>query len=252
MWCSTSKNARRERLGGVVIGNRHRGLHDDRTRIGFRNDEMYGRAGNLHAGADRLPVRIESGKRRQQGRVDVDHPALPARHEGRGEQPHEAARQTSSILCWSRMVCSAASKVARSLPNGLWSSTAVATPALRAVVEARPHPGGWTSPARSRPGSPGSAPPRSAPPCSSRGPRSGSRRACGHCQDRACRHRRRAAPRLRRDDLAEPRDCLAFAREHRRTASALSGCHHHDHADAAVEGAQHLGLGDAAGRGEPA
>ena len=56
-------------------------LHDDRPGVGFRNDEMHGRAGDLHAGAQRLAVRIEPGKRRQQGRMDVEHAAVPALHE---------------------------------------------------------------------------------------------------------------------------------------------------------------------------
>src|SRR5207237_983537 len=53
--------------------------------------EMNRGAGNLHPGAQRLSVRIETGKRRQERRVDVEHAALPAQHELCREQPHEAA-----------------------------------------------------------------------------------------------------------------------------------------------------------------
>ena len=56
-----AENPRRQRLRRVVVGDRNRALHQDRAGIGFRNDKMHGGAGNLHAGAQRLAVRIEAG-----------------------------------------------------------------------------------------------------------------------------------------------------------------------------------------------
>ena len=85
------KDSRRQRLRRVVIGDRNRALHQDRTGIGFRNDKMHGGAGNLHAGAQRLALRVEPRKRRQQRRMNVEHAAIPALHEFGRQQPHESA-----------------------------------------------------------------------------------------------------------------------------------------------------------------
>ena len=60
---------------------------------------MHGGAGNLHAGFQRLAVRVEAGKRRQQRGMDVEHPAVPALHEFGGEQPHESAEADQLDLC---------------------------------------------------------------------------------------------------------------------------------------------------------
>ncbi len=85
------EHARGERLGAVVFADRDGCLRDDRAGIGIRNDEVNGRAGNLHPGLERLPMRIEAAERRQEGRVDVDHPASPVLRERRREQSHESA-----------------------------------------------------------------------------------------------------------------------------------------------------------------
>ncbi len=47
----------------------------------------------------RLAVRIEAGKRRQQRRMDVEHPAVPVLHEFGGEQPHESAEADQLDAC---------------------------------------------------------------------------------------------------------------------------------------------------------
>ena len=60
------EHAGRERLDVIVCEDRDRRLRHDRARIGFRDDEMHSGAGDLHAGTERLPVRIETGKRGQQ------------------------------------------------------------------------------------------------------------------------------------------------------------------------------------------
>ena len=56
------KDARGQRIRRVVVAYLDRSLHHDRPGVGFRNDEMDCRAGNLDAGAQRLTVRIEAGK----------------------------------------------------------------------------------------------------------------------------------------------------------------------------------------------
>ncbi|MBA7654549.1 hypothetical protein ES703_62429 [subsurface metagenome] len=80
-----------QRFGRIVVAHRHGTLHHDRTGISLRDHEMHRRTGNLHAGLQRLAVRIEPGKRRQQRGMDVEHPPVPALNEFGGEQPHETA-----------------------------------------------------------------------------------------------------------------------------------------------------------------
>ena len=102
----------------------------------------------------------------------------------------------------------------------------------------------WTPPARSRRDSLCALPPRSAPPCWSRGRRSGRRRACGPSASpceielaviahaRLCPRPRTTSP--RRTTVSPSRS------SDRATASASCGADHRDHADAAIEGAQHF------------
>jgi hypothetical protein len=44
----------------------------------------------LHAGRERLLMRVEAGKKRQQRRMDIDHPVAPRFDEFMGQEPHEA------------------------------------------------------------------------------------------------------------------------------------------------------------------
>jgi len=60
------KDPRRQHVRRIVIANRDRTLHQNRASVGFRNDEMDGRAGYFHACFQGLAMRIEAGKRRQQ------------------------------------------------------------------------------------------------------------------------------------------------------------------------------------------
>ena len=53
-------------------------------------------SGNLHPGAQRLQVRLDSGKGRQQRRMDVDHAAVPALYECWRKQTHES-RKTNQL-----------------------------------------------------------------------------------------------------------------------------------------------------------
>jgi hypothetical protein len=52
--------------------------------------EVHGGAVGLGAGRDRARVRVEALERWQESRVDVEHAALPLRHEPGREQPHES------------------------------------------------------------------------------------------------------------------------------------------------------------------
>jgi len=55
-------------------------------------DEMDRASGELDAGRERLALRMETGKGRQQGRMDVDQAALVVPHEGFRQHPHEAGQ----------------------------------------------------------------------------------------------------------------------------------------------------------------
>ena len=101
--------------------HRHAGLHDDRAGVELAGDEVHGRAGDLHAVPERLLLRIDAGKRRQQRRVDVEHRVRKRVEQPRADQAHEAGeaderrRARSSSSCASR-----ASKSSR-LANWRWS-----------------------------------------------------------------------------------------------------------------------------------
>src|SRR5579871_6299769 len=59
---------------------------------------MHGRTRNLHARTQRLAVRIEAGKGRQQRGMDVEHLAVPTFDKGSREQPHEPCK-TDQLDC---------------------------------------------------------------------------------------------------------------------------------------------------------
>src|SRR5262245_63785208 len=86
------KNTGSERLNRIIVADGHRRLRNDRARVGLWDDEMNRRARYLHSGLKSLAVRIETGKRWQQGGMNVEHAALPTQHEVRRQQPHEAAQ----------------------------------------------------------------------------------------------------------------------------------------------------------------
>ena len=69
---------------------------DDRPAVEFGVDEMHGRAAHAHAVLERLPLRVEAGKRRQQRRMDVQDPFGKRLEQRRPDQPHEAG-QTDQI-----------------------------------------------------------------------------------------------------------------------------------------------------------
>ena len=75
------ENTGSKRCGGIVVAYGHRCLRNDRAGIGLRDDEVNRRTRDLHARFESLAVRIETGERRQEGRVDVEHAPLPMQHE---------------------------------------------------------------------------------------------------------------------------------------------------------------------------
>src|ERR1035437_9440487 len=65
------EDACRECVFIVVIKHRHRFLHNDGPVIKFLIHEMHGATGYFHPICERLLLRLQSRKRRQQGRMDV-------------------------------------------------------------------------------------------------------------------------------------------------------------------------------------
>ena len=86
---------RREDAGGkgrrvVSRAHRNRRLHDNRPLVHLRAHEMDRATGEFDAGVDRPLVRVETGKRGQQRRMDVDESIVPVIHEGWRQNAHEA------------------------------------------------------------------------------------------------------------------------------------------------------------------
>src|SRR5262245_11917778 len=70
------KNTGSERLNRIIVADGHRRLRNDRARVGLWDDEMNRRARYLHSGLKSLAVRIETGKRWQQGGMNVGHAGI--------------------------------------------------------------------------------------------------------------------------------------------------------------------------------
>ena len=66
---------------------------------------MHGSAGDFDAGAQRLTLRVEARKRRQQGGMNIEHPPKPALHEFGRKQSHEPAEadQVDPVLVERRL-----------------------------------------------------------------------------------------------------------------------------------------------------
>ena len=77
------QDARGQRLGRVVVAHGHRGLQHDGAAVELGGHQVHGRAGDLHAVLERLPLRVDAGKRRQQRGMDVE--------DGGSETPRGAA-----------------------------------------------------------------------------------------------------------------------------------------------------------------
>ena len=69
-----SQDPRRERLHGVGVQHRNRRLQNDRTRVQFFVHEMHRAAGDLDAVFERLMLRVETRKGRQQRWVNIENP----------------------------------------------------------------------------------------------------------------------------------------------------------------------------------
>ena len=65
---------RRQRFHRIVVQHRNGRLQDDRPAVQLGRHEVHGRAADADAILERLPLRVKAGKRRQQRRVDVQHP----------------------------------------------------------------------------------------------------------------------------------------------------------------------------------
>ena len=105
-----AEDALRQRIGRVVVGHHHCALHDDRPGVGFGDHEVHGRARDLDPGLQRLAVRIEARKGRQQRGMDIEHLAVPAPYELGREEPHESA-QTNQLDAVLRRLVEAGARV---------------------------------------------------------------------------------------------------------------------------------------------
>ena len=90
------EDPRGQRLFGVVVPDRDGHLQNDRPGIELGVDQVHRGAAHLRAVAQRLSLRVQSGKRRQQRRVDVEDRVRERRDERRSQQPHEA-RQAHQV-----------------------------------------------------------------------------------------------------------------------------------------------------------
>ncbi len=86
------QNARRQRLGRVVIEHRNRGLQDDGPRIELRRDEVHGRARDSDAMSQCLLLRVEPWKRGKERRVNIEYPLREGLEHRRANQSHEPGK----------------------------------------------------------------------------------------------------------------------------------------------------------------
>ncbi len=88
--------SRGECLDRIILQHRHRALRDDWTTIKRLVNEVDRASTHLHAMLERLSLRIESRKRRQQTRMNVEYPPPERLDETRRQEPH-VSRQTNEI-----------------------------------------------------------------------------------------------------------------------------------------------------------
>ena len=74
----------------VVVPHRDRRLQHDRPAVELAGHEVHGRAADLHAVLERLPLRVDAGERRQQRRMDVQDRVRERLEQRRADQAHEA------------------------------------------------------------------------------------------------------------------------------------------------------------------
>ena len=93
--CSSTRMRADERLGGVARLDRDGRLHDDWAGVELRRHEVHGHAGDVDAVLERLPLRVDARKRRQQRRVNVEDRAAETRRRTSGPSSRmNPARQT--------------------------------------------------------------------------------------------------------------------------------------------------------------
>jgi len=84
------EDPRGQRRHGVAIEHGYRSLQDDRTRVELLRDQVNGDAGYLHAVLERLALRVDAGKRRQQRWMDVEDSIREGVNHRRAKQSHES------------------------------------------------------------------------------------------------------------------------------------------------------------------
>ena len=84
------ENPRAERVGRVVVKDRHGRLTDDRSAVELARDEVDRGAGHFRAVVQRLPLRVHAGERREERRMDVEDGVREGVEERGSEEPHES------------------------------------------------------------------------------------------------------------------------------------------------------------------
>ena len=78
-----------QRVLCVFIEDGDTGLAHNRPPIEFGGHKMYGCPGNAHTIGNRLALRVQAGKSREQRRMDIEHPAGKRVQEWSTDQAHE-------------------------------------------------------------------------------------------------------------------------------------------------------------------
>ena len=86
------QNPGTQRFSDIVVGDGNHRLQNDRASIERLIDKVHGAAAEFHAVIERLALRLESGKRRQQRGMDIENSAAKRRDEVRREQAHESGQ----------------------------------------------------------------------------------------------------------------------------------------------------------------
>ena len=92
------EDARREGLFGVVVADGDDALRDDGAAVEGLVNKVDGAAGKLHAVMERLALRIEAGKGREQARMNVENAPAISFDKERREQAHVTC-ETDKINC---------------------------------------------------------------------------------------------------------------------------------------------------------
>lgn len=91
---------RSQRRGRVTWQYRHNGLRQNRPMVQLVCHLMHGSSGNTTTRVQRALMRAQAGKRRQQGRMNVEQPSAITRDESRREDTHEPRQHHEYTLPW--------------------------------------------------------------------------------------------------------------------------------------------------------